>query len=119
MKSIPAAGDPFPTGIRGSRGDARGPERERGRGREDAPAGAPAKKKTRRGSRGGRNRKTKTTNRCCRLRDATATVAAETSEAHPSRSGGEAQPENGDWAYTPRARGCGTSERVVATLGDR
>jgi ribonuclease G len=76
---------------------------------EAAPAGAPVKKKTRRGSRGGRNRKKKTTTAAAGSATATATVEAETPEAHPEPEPQpeptvEAQPENGDWGYTPMSQ---------------
>jgi ribonuclease G len=71
-------------------------------GAEDANGAAPAKKRTRRGSRGGRNRKKKTSTAAG---GATATVEAEVGtdvptpepEAAPSTNGSEGD----NWGYTP------------------
>jgi ribonuclease G len=76
---------------------------------ENGDAPAPAKKKTRRGSRGGRNRKKKTTTAAAGSATATATVEAEAPEAQPEpepqpEPAPEAQPENGDWGYTPMSQ---------------
>jgi ribonuclease G len=62
---------------------------------EDGDAPTPAKKRTRRGSRGGRNRRKKTATAPVATVEAPDTEAPETAE-EPS--------ENGDWGYTPMSQ---------------
>jgi ribonuclease G len=62
---------------------------------EDGDAPTPAKKRTRRGSRGGRNRRKKTATAPVATVDAPETAKPETAE-EPS--------ENGDWGYTPMSQ---------------
>jgi predicted RNA-binding protein with TRAM domain len=64
---------------------------------DDGETPSPAKKRTRRGSRGGRNRRKKTA-----AGTTTATVAeAEEPEQHEEPSGNGAGDGDGDWSYTP------------------
>jgi ribonuclease G len=77
------------------------PDRELGT-EETGDGAAPAKKKTRRGSRGGRNRKKKTTTAASGAATAVATeTEPELAEAPTPAPEPDAPSENGDWGYTP------------------
>jgi ribonuclease G len=64
---------------------------------DDGEPEAPAKKRTRRGSRGGRNRRKKT----AAAAGATATVEAEAPAAETAPDGGAPARDGDDWGYTP------------------
>jgi hypothetical protein len=64
---------------------------------EDDAAPSAAKKRTRRGSRGGKNRRKKTAT-------ATATAEAPETEAPEAAEASEEPSENGDWGYTPMSQ---------------
>ncbi|MBV8079815.1 MAG: Rne/Rng family ribonuclease [Actinobacteria bacterium] len=75
------------------------PERDLGEEGTDGTTPAPARKKTRRGSRGGRNRRKKTT----AAAPGTATVEAE-APAEPDAGPAPEQNGSGDWEYTPMSQ---------------